>query len=102
MAILFSIVLWLFGLFILYLVIQSAIDNSRMKSELTEIKTILQEIQKQGFKQAHPFIQQEVRAVSEKNDREAAESYMETCPACRCEITENDKFCPACELKLRD
>lgn len=100
-AILIPIVLWLFGLFILYLVIQSAIDNSRMKAELTEIKTILQEIQKQGYKQANPIIHQEVRA-QENIDGIDAESFMENCPACGYEITEKDKFCPSCGLKLRD
>jgi hypothetical protein len=101
MAILLSIVLWLFGLYILNLIIQSAIDNSRMKAELTQIRTILQEIQKQGFKQANQENKQE-HSTKEKIDRMIKESFMEFCPACRHEITENDKFCPSCELKLKD
>lgn len=101
MAILFSIFLWLFGFYILYLVIQSAIDNSRMRSELTEIKTILQEIQKQEFKRTNPVNNQEVN-VKEKKIGMITETFLENCPACSYEFTENDKFCPSCDLKLRD
>ena len=87
------IIAYLIGCIILYLVIRTAINNSRLLTELREIRKLLQE---------NATGQVSVGTISNDVTPGNSEGYGEgQCPACGAQITEEDKVCPSCDLTLQ-
>lgn len=78
------------GLFLLHLVIKSAIDNSDAARDIKEIKILLFKIHECMEKEDSP---KSIEAPPE-------EIIEEECPACHANISIGDKVCPSCGLTL--
>ncbi|WP_123040523.1 hypothetical protein [Cohnella candidum] len=92
-----AVIIWLIGMiiffFFLYLVVQSAIDNTTMAGNIQEIKDLLQEMKSSR-----------VQAASQQNDEntpaDLETAAYEDCPACGNRVRVTDKTCPDCGLTL--
>lgn len=79
------------ALFILYLVIKSAIDGSETAKEIRQIRMILQK----QYGKALKHIKQT------DNDYEVMDiPYDDTCPACGANVKPENNTCPSCGLNL--
>lgn len=85
-----AIVFWIIGIVVLYLVIQSAIDNSRTANEIKEIRKLLE-------KQL-----QNNRDTGDTTDLEILNTAYENCPACGAKVAPEDKDCHDCGLSLKE
>jgi len=90
-----AIIIWLIGLFIfffiLYNVIQSALDNTTMARNIQEIRDLLSDLKLDKPVANNP-------ELSMENDDERYED----CPACSYKVKRNESICPDCGLKLID
>lgn len=77
---------------ILYTVIQSAMDNTKMASNIQELRDHFV-----GLKQEDSLLSKDGPIVEVGSNEEG-----EDCPACGNKVTLNEFMCPVCELKLRD
>lgn len=86
-----TICIWILGLFIFYLVIKWAIDNSETANNIRIIKEIL--------KRQYPIN----NADEEDKDTESEISGAVDghCPACNAEVPEDAAECPSCGLVLK-
>ncbi len=89
-----GIILYLFffilSLFILYLVIKSAIDGSETSKDIRIIRMILQKQYGKTLK----------RKKQTDEDYEVMDNPYDVCPACGGAVKPEDKTCPSCGLYL--
>ncbi|ACL76529.1 zinc ribbon domain-containing protein [Ruminiclostridium cellulolyticum] len=78
------------ALFILYLVIKSAIDGSETAKEIRQIRMILQKQYGKALKQIKQT----------DNDYEVMDIPYYTCPACGANVKPENNTCPSCGLNL--
>lgn len=93
MQFIIAAIIWIVGLYFLYIVILSAIDNSEATRLLREIKDLLK-----GQNKDKSDNNSDVKIIN--YDLEMG-SY-ELCPACEEKISPNDKECHSCGLTLID
>jgi len=93
MQFIIAAIIWIVGLYFLYIVILSAIDNSNTTKLLREIKNLLEEQNRSDLNKNN-----EVKIIN--YDIELG-SY-ELCPACEEKVPSNAKECPSCGLTLID
>ena len=93
MGAIMALFLWFIGIYILYLIISSAINNSDLNSTLKEINKNLKEINDKLGSHEPP--------LDSTTDNETID-YDEFCPGCGANITKEDSECPECGLRLVD
>lgn len=96
-GVLITICIWVLGLFIFYLVIKSAIDNSETAHNIRVIKELLS--RQYPIKNADEEAEDTESEISEAiSNGEAIDGY---CPACQAKIPEDTAECPSCGLSLK-
>lgn len=89
MILLFALIIEGVALYVLYLIIKTAIDHSRMAEDMKEIKSILKEFKEQ-------------RQQDEKiNLEELEQRVFNQCLRCHRTIKPEDKVCPSCGFELK-
>jgi hypothetical protein len=83
---------WAISLYVLYLVIRSAIDSSETAQNLREIKRILS-LQSNDSKEMEKENQVGCEMLDVSFDK---------CPACYSKVSQKDKECPSCGLALKN
>ena len=86
-----GIIISIIGLFILYIIIKSAIDGSETSKIFKEIKKIL-------FEQSNAYNNQ--KETKENTGLGMLDMPIDECPACRSKVLEKDKKCQSCGLIL--
>jgi len=91
-----AMIIWLIGsfifFFVLYLIIQSAIDNSTMAKNIQSISDTLEQLASRTAPQQNQI----------PNDVESDPEGDEECPACGAKVWPDSSACPGCGLKLTD
>lgn len=99
-GVLFGLLLIIVIFFILYMVVQSAVDSSDMHKTLKEVKSLLEANQRDGLKDVD-YNKQDVGEADEADDIHE-EIIEEECPACGSKVNSKMYICPNCGLTLKD
>lgn len=91
--VLFGLIMWIMGLYILYLVIQGAINNSKLAKDTEEIKDILKVFKEQ--------IDIDKRLGKEMSLEELEDKVFNRCFKCHKLIKQEDEVCSSCGFKLK-
>ncbi|NLV22324.1 MAG: zinc ribbon domain-containing protein [Syntrophomonadaceae bacterium] len=86
MEFILAIIFWIIGLWILYCVIKSAIDNSETAQNIKILTNMLSK-------------EYSSTVCKDENDQEMDIS-IDRCPACGAKISEQDEACSSCGLKI--
>lgn len=92
------------GLLITFLLIKSAIDNSRTSEEISEIRRLLQILvmEKTADKRGEENPDgAEAEEAGELLEYENGDIPYDTCPACGAKISPEDAKYPSCEIALK-
>ena len=98
-----ELIVYLLGLFILFLVIKFAIDFSQTASEIKEVKLLLTKIEKSLNNVTKTTEEQTAQQTAQDQESDnILDIPFDECPACREKVTLNDKKCPNCGIVLED
>lgn len=92
------------GLLITFLLIKSAIDNSRTSEEISEIRRLLQMLvmektaDKRGEENPDGM---EANDTGKQLEYDIGDIPYDKCPACGAQISPEDEKCPSCEIALK-
>lgn len=94
MPVILNVALLIIGLWIMYMIIRSAIDGSQTAEDIREIRKILSK--------QYPVIDDNEKHIPEENKENNVieEIPVEECPACHSKVSSADRKCPSCGLAL--